>query len=262
MKKRCPEWALSFVVVSAEKSMTKNKKRPLHSSKSPQAKKSLLKPILLVVVLAVVMILARVFDLGGRLGELREWILSLGTLGPLVFVVIYTAAVVLAIPGSVITIMAGILFGSVLGVVTVSVASTLGACLAFLISRHMVREAVAQRLSENRKFHRLDQLTKEHGAIIVAITRLVPIFPFNLLNYGFGLTQVSFRTYALWSWVCMLPGTVLYVVGSDAVASAIAQGKVPWLLVGILLLTGLIITILVRQARKKLKTKERDPANE
>jgi len=202
------------------------------------------------------MILAKVFNLGGRMGELREWILSVGALGPLVYILIYTVAVVLAIPGSVITIMGGILFGSVLGVITVSVGSTLGASLAFLVSRHVAREAIVQKFSVNKKFHHLDQLTKEHGAIIVAITRLVPLFPFNLLNYGFGLTHVPFWTYVFWSWLCMLPGTVLYVVGADAVTSAISQGRVPWLLIGILVVTGAIITVLVRQARKKLKTEE------
>ena len=193
---------------------------------------------------------------------MREWIHSLGVLGPFVYAVIYAVAVVLAIPGSVITIMAGILFGSVLGVVMVSVASTVGASIAFLISRHIARDAIVQKFEKNEKFHRLDQLTKEHGAIIVAITRLVPLFPFNLLNYGFGLTLVPFWTYVFWSWLCMLPGTVLYVVGADAVASAISEGKIPWTLIGILAFTAALITILVRQARKKLKAEEGHKENE
>ena len=234
----------------------KRNKHLISNSKPSTRKPSLLKPIALALALIVLMILAKVFNLGGRLGELREWILSLGALGPLVYILIYTVAVVLAIPGSIITIMAGILFSSVLGVATVSVGSTLGASLAFLVSRHVAREAIVQRFSENKKFHHLDQLTKEHGAIIVAITRLAPFFPFNLLNYGFGLTHVPFWTYVFWSWLCMLPGTVLYVVGADAVTSAISQGRVPWLLIGILVVTGAIITVLVRQARKKLKIEE------
>jgi uncharacterized membrane protein YdjX (TVP38/TMEM64 family) len=208
------------------------------------------------------MVLAKVFNLGGRLGELREWILSLGALGPLVYILIYIVAVVLAIPGSVITIMAGVIFGSVLGIATVSVGSTIGASLAFLVSRHIAREAIAQKFADNKKFHHLDQLTKEHGAIIVAITRLIPLFPFNLLNYGFGLTRVPFWTYVFWSWLCMLPGTVLYVVGADAVTSAISEGKIPWTLIGILAFTAFLITILVRQARKKLKTEEGHKKNE
>jgi uncharacterized membrane protein YdjX (TVP38/TMEM64 family) len=202
------------------------------------------------------MVLARVFNLGGRLEELREWILSLGAFGPLVYVLIYIVAVVFAIPGSVITVMGGVLFGSLVGVVSVSVGSTIGASLAFLVSRHFAREAITQKFANNQKFHHLDQLTKEHGAIIVAITRLVPLFPFNLLNYGFGLTHVPFWTYVFWSWICMIPGTILYVVGADAVATAISEKRIPWFLVIILVVIGVIITVLVRQARKKLRTEE------
>jgi uncharacterized membrane protein YdjX (TVP38/TMEM64 family) len=232
------------------------------SSSPPPRKKSIWMPIALGLIIITFMVLAKVFNLGGRLGELREWILSLGALGPLVYILIYIGAVVLAIPGSIITLMAGVMFGSVLGVATVSVGSTIGASLAFLVSRHIAREAIAQKLADNKKFHHLDRLTKEHGAIIVAITRLVPLFPFNLLNYGFGLTLVPFWTYVFWSWFCMLPGTVLYVVATDAAASAISEGRVPWTLIGIFAFTAVLITILVRQARKKLKAKEGQKKNE
>lgn len=238
---------------------TEPEKKPQSEAGAPK-RKSLAKPILLFSALLVIMVLAKIFNLGERLGELREWILTLGLLGPVVYIVIYMTAVVLAIPGSLITIMAGILFGSLLGIVVVSIASTLGASLAFLVSRHVAREAIAERLSKNAKFRHLDQLTEEHGAIIVAITRLIPLFPFSLLNYGFGLTRIPFWTYVFWSWLCMLPGTVLYVVGTDAVSSGFAQGKIPWTLVVILAITIVIITVLVRQARKKLKKKEdREP---
>jgi uncharacterized membrane protein YdjX (TVP38/TMEM64 family) len=246
---------------NSEKTANSDKKEHISSSALPR-KKSIWRPVALGLIIITFMVLAKVFNLGGRLGELREWILSLGALGPLVYILIYIGAVILAIPGSVITIMAGVMFGSVLGVATVSVGSTIGASLAFLVSRHIAREAIAQRFADNKKFHHLDQLTKEHGAIIVAITRLVPLFPFNLLNYGFGLTRVPFWTYVFWSWLCMLPGTVLYVVGADAVASAVSEGKIPWTLIGILAFTAVLITVLVRQARKKLKTEEGHKENE
>jgi uncharacterized membrane protein YdjX (TVP38/TMEM64 family) len=97
---------------------------------------------------------------------------------------------------------------------------------------------------------------------MVAITRLVPIFPFNLLNYGFGLTKVPFRTYVLWSFVCMLPGTILYVVGSAAVAEAVREGKVPWILVVVVAMILGIIVVLSRQARKKLKEDDESAPDE
>lgn len=210
------------------------------------------RPLLLVLTVAALLVAAKVFGFGDRLDDLRSWILGLGPWGPLVFIVIYAVAVVAAIPGSVLTIAAGAMFGSLLGVAVVSVASTLGAAMAFAVARWFARDSVARWLKNNEKFTKLDRMTSRHGAIVVAITRLVPIFPFTLLNYGFGLTGVRFRTYVAWSWLCMLPGTVLYVVGADAVTRGLAEGRVPWPLVAILVVTGAVLTLIVRRARRAL----------
>ena len=214
------------------------------------------RPVALLAAIVVILVLAKVFGIGERLGELREWIQGLGPWGPVAFVFLYSAAVVAAIPGSALTVAAGALFGSVLGVILVINAATLGASLAFLIARYFARDAIARRLSTNEKFQKLDRLTEDHGAIIVALTRLVPLFPFNLLNYGFGLTRVPFWTYVGWSWLCMLPGTILYVIGADAFTEGLAQGQVPWPLVGALVAAGLILTFLVRHARRTLQERE------
>jgi len=214
------------------------------------------RPIALIAAIVVIIIAAKVFGLGDRLGALRDWIQALGAWGPAVFVFMYAAAVVAALPGSALTVAAGALFGSVLGVIVVSIASTLGAALSFLVARYFARGAVAGWLSDKEKFRRLDRMTEERGAIIVALTRLAPIFPFNLLNYGFGLTRVPFWTYVFWSWLCMLPGTVLYVVGADVVTKAVVQGEVPWLLVGTLVAAAAVLAVLVRQARRKLQDRE------
>ena len=211
-----------------------------------------LRPLLLVTVLLALLAAGRVFGLGDHLDDLRSWILGLGPWGPLVFIAIYAIAVVAAIPGSVLTIAAGAMFGSLLGVAIVSVASTLGAAMAFAVARWFARDSVARWLKDNEKFTKLDRMTSRHGAIVVAITRLVPIFPFTLLNYGFGLTGVRFRTYVAWSWLCMLPGTVLYVVGADAVTRGLAEGRVPWPLVAILAATAVALTLIVRRVRRAL----------
>lgn len=210
------------------------------------------KPVLLLVLLLLILILARVLDVGQYLGQVRTWIESLGPWGPLVFILLYALAVTAALPGSPLTVAAGALFGSVLGVVVVSLAATLGASLSFLVARYFARDAVARWLSRQEKFRKLDEMTDRHGAVIVALTRLVPVFPFNLLNFGFGLTRVPFWTYVFWSWLCMLPGTVLYVVGADALTRAVAQGQIPWPLVGALALVALFLAFLVRYARSKL----------
>lgn len=212
------------------------------------------RPLLLAITLIALLVAAKVFDLGARLGDVRTWILGLGAWGPAVFLAVYAVATVAAIPGSVLTIAAGAMFGSVLGVGVVSLGSTLGAALAFAVARWFARDAVSEWLSRNEKFAKLDHMTNEHGAIMVAITRLVPIFPFTLLNYGFGLSRVPFRTYLFWSWLCMLPGTVLYVVGADAVTKGLAEGRVPWPLVGVIGAVAVLLFFVVRRARRALQT--------
>ena len=210
------------------------------------------RPVLLLGIVILIIVLSSVFGVGEQLARLRLWIASLGPMGPIAFIAVYTAATVAALPGSILSIAAGALFGPFLGVVTVIVAATFGASLAFLVSRYFARQAVAGWLGKNEKFRRLDDLSEKHGDIIVAITRLVPLFPFNLLNYGFGLTKVPFRTYVIWSALCMLPGTILYVVGSAAIFETVAEGRIPWILVLVVLMILMIIAGLTRSAKKRL----------
>ena len=218
--------------------------------------RSLWHPILLITLIILIIVSARIFNVGEHLGSLQDWIKSLGPLGPIVFILIYATAVVAALPGSALTVFAGAIFGSLVGIIVVSIASTVGASLAFLVSRYFARSAVEQWLSSKESFKRLDEMTEKQGWMIVALIRLVPIFPFNLLNYGFGLTKVSFWTYVFWSWLCMLPMTVVFVVGTDAVTQAISSGKIPWSLVGAVLVAGIFIFFLVRFARVKLQNNQ------
>ncbi len=211
------------------------------------------RPIALVVLIVVLFGLSLHFNVGGRIGEARDWIGSFGTWGPLVFGIIYIIAVVAAVPASALTIAAGALFGTVTGVILVSISATAGAGLAFLISRYLARESVQGWLSKNEKLKRLDRMTEEHGAVIVALTRLVPIFPFNLLNYGFGLTRVRFWTYLFWSWLCMLPGTVLYVAGTDVVVRAVKDRKASWPVIAAFVAALVLLVFLVRFAKRRIK---------
>jgi len=218
------------------------------------------RPVLLLAVLVAIFGLAKIFNVGEKLGALRNCIVTLGPWGLLVFLLIYIVAVVAALPGAAITIAAGALFGSMLGVILVNIGATIGASLAFLIARYFAREGVVNWLCKSDKFRKLDRLTEEHGDIMVALTRMVPIFPFNLLNYGFGLTKVPFRTYVFYTWLCTLPGTILYVVGADAVFKALVLGKIPWPLVGAFLVVLVFLTLLVRSARHTLRIKEMQTA--
>ena len=134
-----------------------------------------------------------------------------------VFIVFYVSAVVLMLPGSILTLGAGYLFGLGYGFAIVSFASTVGATCAFLVGRFFAREWVAGKLSAMPRFSALDRAVGARGALVVLLTRLSPAFPFTLLNYALGLTQVPLKTYVLVSWLGMMPGTLLYVyLGSIA----------------------------------------------
>jgi uncharacterized membrane protein YdjX (TVP38/TMEM64 family) len=211
------------------------------------------KPVGLLAIVVVLIVVARVFNLGEQLKALEGWIDGLGAWAPLVFIAVYIGATVLAIPGTPLTVAAGALFGALWGVVYVSIASTLGACICFIVARYLARDAVRRSLEGKPKFEKLDRMTEKQGALIVAITRLVPIFPFNLLNYGFGLTRVRFWHYALVSWVCMIPGTMLYVIGPAAVVEGLQRGEIPWVLVGVFVATIVALVIIVKFARSRLE---------
>lgn len=215
--------------------------------------KKWLKLIIIAFVLIGLIFAARSFELDKYLSEIQSWILAQGILAPLIVIILYVIATVLALPGSALTIMAGAILGSLVGIIVVLIGATLGASLCFLISRYIARGYVENILGDNEKFQKLDRLTEKNGIIIVAITRLVPIFPFNLLNYGFGLTKIPFRVFVLWSAICMLPGIILYVVGTDAIISGIRDGEIPWALIAVIIFIIVVLTVAVRKAKSTLK---------
>jgi uncharacterized membrane protein YdjX (TVP38/TMEM64 family) len=210
------------------------------------------KPAALLVVVITLFILAKVSNFDDQFLNLRHWIQATGYMGMMVFVLIYAAGAVAVVPGTALTIAGGAIFGSIIGIVVVSIGSTLGAALAFAVSRYFARKSLERWLSGNDTFRRLDLLLERHGAIVVAFTRLVPLFPYNLLNYGFGLTRVPFETYLFWTWLCMLPETILMVVGADALTIGIAEGAIPWRLVGVFTVIAILLVFLAHMARKKL----------
>jgi len=167
--------------------------------------------------LVVFLIVAsRFLDIRELVQTSLHWVESLGILAPIMFILIYNLATVLFIPGSLLTLKGGCLFGVVLGSIYVTIAAMFGAICAFLIGRYFSRDWVCQQIEHHPKFKAINQAVKQEGWKIVLLTRLSPIFPFNLLNYLFGVTQVSIKDYVLGS-IGMIPATVVYVyIGSLA----------------------------------------------
>ncbi len=183
-------------------------------------------PRLLLLLGAVILlaILGKSLHVEAQLLRLVAWVQSLGLLAPLAFIVLYNLATVLFIPGFLLTLSGGVLFGMVWGSLYVFVAATLGATLAFMIGRYVSRDWVAAQIANYPKFQAIDRAVAQNGFKIVLLTRLSPLFPFNLLNYAFGITQVSLQDYVLGS-VGMIPGTVLYVYLGSLAGSLATLGN-------------------------------------
>ena len=201
----------------------------------------------------------------GRLGgayvpAFAGWVDRLGIWGPLVFIAGYALATVALVPGSVLTLAAGAIFGLVEGTVYVFFGASLGACAAFLVARYLARSAVERRVEANPRFAAVDRAVGREGRKIVFLLRLSPVFPFSLLNYGLGLTRVRFVDYAI---ACfgMLPGTFLYVyygkllgdVAAVAGGAEVEKGAGYWVVLGLGVAATLAVTALItaRQALQR-----------
>lgn len=213
----------------------------------------------LVAGLAVLLVIGR--QLGGYVPRFAAWVDSLGLWGPAVFIGGYALATVGFVPGSFLTLAAGAIFGLLKGTVYVFVAATLGSSAAFLVARYVARAAVERRLQQRPKFRTIDQAVGREGLKIVFLLRLSPVFPYNLLNYGLGLTQVRFRDYLI-ACVGMIPGTFLYVYYGKALGSLAAvaggaaseRGAEYWVFLGLGLVATVVVTAFVtRIARRALQ---------
>ncbi len=216
--------------------------------------------VLAALVAAALIVAGHRFGAGPWLSAGLDRVGRLGALAPIAFIAIYVAACVLFIPGSILTIGGGGLFGVVWGSIYVSIAATLGATAACAIGRYFARDWVARRLAGNPRFAAIDRAVAREGWKIVLLTRLSPIFPFNLLNYGFGLTSVRLADYIAASWLGMIPGTVLYVylgsIGADVVRAGGGHVRSPaeWALEAVgLLATIAVVVVVTRIAARALR---------
>jgi uncharacterized membrane protein YdjX (TVP38/TMEM64 family) len=192
-----------------------------------------------------------------------------GPLGAFVYAVVYGIAVTAMIPGSVLTLGAGLLYGPFGGLAVVWPGAMLGAVLSFVLGRNLLRDQVEARVAQNPTFGAIDRAMGDDGLTLVGLLRLSPVFPFNLLNYGLGLTSISLRDYTLATGVGILPGTFLYVYLGSTLSSIgqIFDGTAPSspgqqvLQVGGLLATIAVTVLATRRARAALAERIDDPSD-
>jgi uncharacterized membrane protein YdjX (TVP38/TMEM64 family) len=220
--------------------------------------------ILLLCLFATAVILGAVFfPINLRLNHFLDWVRGRGTVGMIVYGAAYIVGTVLLVPGTLLTVGGGFLYGTVIGTLIVSPSSVVGATIAFLLGRSFARDWIAKKIRKYPKFELIDRAIAKSGFKIVLLMRLNPIFvPFAVLNYALGLSRVRLRDYILASWIGMLPATTLYVYLGSSVRniSDLLQGKLPsaglWpqlLFWGGLVAAGGLVYILTRIARQALQ---------
>ena len=210
-------------------------------------------------ILIVVGVALRQLPVDGSFQRIGPILAGLGPLAPLIYAGVYALGVVAFFPGALLTMGAGLLFGAARGFAVASVGSVLGASAAFLIARHLLRSRVEEWARHHPRFAVVDEAVGVKGWKIVALTRLSPVFPFNALNYGYGVTRVRFGHYALASWLAMVPGTLLYTylgslgrVGAEALTGSNVETYRIVLNVLGLGATGVVTLLVTRLAQRGL----------
>ena len=215
----------------------------MQDKESAPSKPSVIRPLVFLALLGAIIFSVHYFQLDQYLEteRLRQVVTGYGTLGPVIYMLIWVVAPPLFLPGLPIGLAGGILFGPFWGVIYTIFGSTAGATLAFLVARYLARDWVAAKLAGTR-LATLDDKVGEQGWKVVALTRLVPLFPYNLLNYAFGLTKISLTAYVLTTFLFMLPMTIAIIYFSANILDLL-RGKITWgVVIGIILvaLVGLI----------------------
>ncbi|MEM9303271.1 MAG: TVP38/TMEM64 family protein [Pseudomonadota bacterium] len=188
----------------------------------------------------------------------NAWLAEVGPLGWIVYGVVYIVACVALLPGSALTLAAGLAFG-LAAFPLVVVSATLGAWAAFLVGRYLARDAVSKRFADSERFRAVDEAVAQEGWKIVGLMRLSPLVPFNLQNYLFGLTDVKFWHYAWATFFGIMPGTLLYVYFgaagraalNEAAGAADSSSPLRWVFLVVGLIATLAVTVIVTRAAKQ-----------
>ena len=211
-------------------------------------------------ILLLIFIADRIFGLSGKVMEALDYLDVLVQENLIMAILLYSGltvvgCVVLALPGVSFAIAAGLLFGPFLGTICCSLATTIGAMIAFLVGRYFLKDSVEPMAKKNKYLKKwlFDQSGK-NDIFILMITRLVPLFPYNLQNFAYGVTDMSFRTYSVCSLIFMLPGTAMYTIGTAGLANS--ENRI--LYIGIAVALGVIVIGVGAVLKKKYFAEEKE----
>lgn len=186
-----------------------------------------------------------------NINKLSDWIEGFGMIGPIIYMLLFIVGTIFFLPGLPIAVLGGIVFGAVWGTIYASIASTIGATMAFLLGRYAARDLVEGWVKGNKQFEKIDEGVKEHGWRMLMITRLVPVFPFNLQNYTYGLTDIDLKTYTLVSWLCMIPGAIAFSFAGGSIRSGQGDLGKTFMYLGIAGVFFVFLSLIPRWLKKR-----------
>lgn len=211
------------------------------------------KIVVALLVVAAVIVLFRVLPVAIWLGNFQTYVRGLGALGYLVYIVVYALCVVAFVPASILTLGAGAIFGFAGGTIVVVIGATIGATLAFLLARTVMRKRIEAMTASNAKFRALDRAIAAEGMKIVFLVRLAVVFPFTYINYAFGLTAIPLWRYVVATLFGIIPATAAFVFASSAATRAATTSTSS--ITKIVYIAGGIIAIFVSVLIGRIATK-------
>src|SRR5437868_7014754 len=215
--------------------------------------------IIVILVVVLLSVLSAILPVKEWIREFIGWVQQLGAIGVVVFIIAYAIATVLFLPGWIFTVSAGLIYGVFGGTLVALTGAVIGASLAFLVARYLLRRNIEEMTKKNPRFAAIDQAIGKNGWKIVGLLRLSPLIPFNLSNYFYGITSTSLLAYVVFSAIGMIPGTLFYAYLGAIGRAGISRGastytRWHYVLLAIGLIATVAVTVLIsRNAKNALK---------
>ena len=189
----------------------------------------------------------------GHLSALTAWIEASGNFAPFLFMVINVIGMVLVIPQTLFTVVAGVLFGAVKGTAMCLISMAVGSSLSFFLGRFVLRGRVFNKFRNDPNFMKMEMLSRKHPLKVLALSRIVPVVPYSIANYLWAATGVRFLPFLIMSVVCLIPETVFLTAGGHLLSAGVRMGTVNWEMLAVLAVAAALIFLLVRAVRRSLE---------
>lgn len=210
-----------------------------------------IKLIIFIALVIIILILNNNYKLYEKINNLDnfKFMINENTIKASIIYIIITAigSSVLALPGVTFALFSGILFGPILGIILCSISATMSASISFIISRFFLKDSVKPLIEKNKYLNKiLFEDGNRNAIMLLMITRLVPLFPYNIQNFAYGITDISFTLYTIYTFIFMLPGISLFTIASAGIISQ-ENRALYFLISGIIFVFVLTISIYLKK---------------